>query len=165
MVVRILVSLFLLCGIPSLGIAQTSSTTWKARAFKAGEKLKLLESKLKGIPESQWDSKEAKFTKCEVMLESAYALHVTMEDVVHKVDNNVEAFHIVLSGGDAGAFDIAYLLSMPSQEPIATRIDRLPKGWQLFFLAPGFVQVNVPNACVFNFELNRPFTASVLRSD
>jgi len=165
MMLRVAGFLLVVFGLPSLGAAQSISTIWKARAIEAGKKLELLQAKLKKIPEGQWDSKEAKFARCEAMLESAYALHVAMEDVVHKVDGKVEVFHIVLSGGDEGAFDIAYLYSSPGTDLVATRIDKLTRGWQLFFLTPGSVQVNVPNSCVFNFELNRPFTASVLRNE
>jgi len=152
--------------IPQGALCQTSiSTLWKARALESADRLKDLQARLNKVSKSDWNSKAASKLRCEVMLETAYALHVTSEETVHKTDNQLDFFHIMLSGGkEAGLFDIMYIYSSKG-ELLGTRIDMLPKDWQLIFLAPiiGKMQILLPKgSCLFQFNLEDPFANTVL---
>lgn len=146
---------------PNLALSQPSiSNLWKARALDAADKVEVLNAKLDKM---QWESKEAQRVRCEVMVEFAYGMHVAQEDIVHKFDESNEYFHFILNGGpEAGLFDLIYIYS-PAGKLLATRIDMLPKKWQLIFLIPGKVQLLMPNnGCLFYFDLNDPFAGEVL---
>jgi hypothetical protein len=64
--------------------SQSVPQLWKARAFEAGERLRALRSKLEQFRD-RWNSHEANYLKCESMLESAFALHLTHESIAHKI--------------------------------------------------------------------------------
>jgi hypothetical protein len=79
---------------------------WKARALEAGEKLQTLQKRLHALRE-RWNSQEAIEAKCEAMLETAFAMHLTHESIAHKVlKSGWRAFKIVLNGGEQGLFDL-----------------------------------------------------------
>jgi hypothetical protein len=133
---------------------------WKARALEAGNKLKGLQGQLERIPSAQWTSKSAAFVKCQVMLESAYASHIALEDIVHKTDQDMEFFHLMLGAGkDNGLFDLVYVYLR--DQLVATRIDLLPKGWRLLYIGGQSVQLLLPEGCIFHFHLREPFAAQV----
>jgi len=159
---KLMVVITLLSSIGTGASAQSISTLWKARGLDAGRELERIQEKLKSISEKDWNSESASRTKCEAMLESAFALHVIEEKVVRKSEGSNDFYHLILSGGESGAFDIAYVYEKQSREPLASRIDRLPKDWHLLFLLPGKVQVIVPKGCVFQFDLKDPFSPQVL---
>jgi hypothetical protein len=160
---RLVLLNFVLCGLAADAVARSPATIWKARALEAGDKVKSLHTRLEKVPDAEWNSPEANYTKCSAMLESAYSLHLTQERIVHKTGTNGETFYILLSGGDAGTFGIGYVYSKVG-ELVASRIDGLPTGWHLDFVvgAPNLVAVKEPEVCTFIFHLSDPFKATVL---
>ncbi len=138
------------------------SSLWKARAFEAIEKGETLQRNLKQIP---WESKEADFVKCQIMVEAAFMMHLTHEDLAHKRDEKADVFHFILNGGEqAGLFDLAYLYS-PAGNYEGVRIDLLPKNWHLYSYpdTPGFLALRSANGqCVFGFSLTNPFESMAI---
>ena len=140
----------------------SAALMWKARALEAGNTLKVLQGKLAKIPHDQWNSKEAMRVKCEVMLESAYASHIALEDIAHKTEGDLDFFRLILSGGEErGLFDLVYIYGRGML--LTTRIDLLPRGWKLFLLRSNAVELLLPEGCVFHFDLNDPYSAKVSR--
>jgi len=142
---------------------------WKARAFEAADKLKTLRSKIDRLRGS-WQSPQANELKCEIMLESAFVLHVTEEAIVHKVlDNGKHGFKIVLSGGDQGIFELMYIYDPQTWHLMAASVLSLPKGWHLGFLAGALVlsiqgERATSTTCSIGFSLDEPFWAHVMPS-
>ena len=82
---------------------------WKARALEAAGKLRSLDAKLATL-QDRWDSDEANETKCEAILESAFALHIAQESLVHIISKSGEhAFRIILDHNDNERFDLRRL--------------------------------------------------------
>ncbi|GEM_PF-7021157 len=149
--------------ISNTAFSQPISTLWKARALEAGEKLKKLETELKKIPTKEQEKKTPKYRKlmCEIMLEASYAMHIAAPEVVHKTDENYEFYHIVLNAGE-DVFDLVYVYTKDGKH-MATRIDRLPKKWQLI-MAPFFperLSLIITDGCVIVFNLKDPFLNTV----
>ena len=149
---------------------------WKARALEAADKLKTLESKIDRLRGS-WQSPEANALKCEVMLESAFILHLTEEAIVHKVlDGGHHGFKIILNGGDQGVFDLMYVYDSRTWQLTAASMFSLPKAWQLIFFAGtspevrGFIlliqgeQAAAP-MCSMAFSPDKPFWAHALPAE
>ncbi|MDA8339002.1 MAG: hypothetical protein M0Z70_06860 [Nitrospiraceae bacterium] len=155
--------LAILLFISSPAFSQPISTLWKARALEAGEKLKKLEIELKKIPAKEQEKKTPRYRKlmCGIMLEAAYAMHIAAPEVVYKTDEKHEFYHIVLSAGE-DVFDLVYVYTEDGKH-VATRIDRLPKKWQLI-MAPFFpegLSLLIPDGCVIVFNLKDPFLSTV----
>lgn len=166
--------LLLMASEPATGQV-TASHLWKARALEAADNLRGLQKKLDTL-RSRWDSEEANETKCEAMLESAYALHITQESTVHKVTpGGHHAFKIILSGGDKGMFDLTYLYDPGTWRLSSGKILALPRDWELFLPVGemrelgGAILVITKEAsvpfCSVAFSLDDPFLAHVIRSE
>ena len=78
----------------------SAAVLWKARALEAANALAVLQGKIGEDCSQPMEFKDAMQVRCEVMLESAYAAHITMEDVAHKTDGDTDFFRLVLSGGE-----------------------------------------------------------------
>lgn len=106
------------------GATPSIRTLWKARALEAGDKL---EHPVVGEPHSP--------QRLEHMLDFAYLMHAAMPESVHtSYANNGDAFHLILNA-DGQSFDIVYLYEA-NGELVGTRIDSLPKGWNVLVSQP-----------------------------
>jgi hypothetical protein len=147
---------------------------WKARALEAGEKLQALSRKLEALRD-RWNTREANELKCEIMLESAFALHLTHESIAHKIlKSGRHAFKIVLNGGDQGLFDLTYIYDPATWSLVSMEVLSLPRAWEVIHPAEarsmGGVLLLVKDKgdgdprCVFGFSQDSPFFAHVSRS-
>jgi hypothetical protein len=147
---------------------------WRARALEAGENLQTLGRKLEPIRD-RWNTREANELKCEIMLETAFALHLTHESIAHKVlKNGRHAFKIVLSGGEQGLFDLTYIYDPISWSITSMEILSLPRMWELIYptevRSRGGVLLLIKDKadadprCVLGFSQDMPFFAHVSRS-
>lgn len=168
---RLCLGVILVCcilAIPYNAISEPSiASLWKARAVDAGSRLESLSAKLElmsGKAQLKDRSPQEKQVMAEVALESAYASHIALEKVVHKVDDKNEYFHLMLSAGDAGLLDFAYVYPKSTNRLLLTSIDSIPKEWSLIFMPPSYqkVQVFSPDGIAFQFDLSDPFAATVI---
>ncbi|UVT20056.1 MAG: hypothetical protein H8K03_20140 [Nitrospira sp.] len=134
------------------------SAQWKARAIEASETIVTLQAKLKKLPR---ESKEASLLGCKYMLEFAYVSQLTAEEITHKRETNAEVFHLVLNGGDAGIFDLAYVYTKEGKHTM-TRVDHLPKDWHIFLFPDHPVQFGLSSddLCTFIFNMSNPFESA-----
>ncbi len=144
--------------------AQAPSTLWKARGLEAAEKLEAITPRM-----SSKDKSDAKRATWEGLLEAAYALHVARPEVVRKVTGKNEAFHLILSAGEAGLLDVVYLYSPKTGENHGLRVDRLPTGWQVLLikdaLSNGMIGITPDEGAggvLLLFSIDRPLEASVV---
>jgi hypothetical protein len=99
------------------------SMLWKARGLEAVERLEATKDEDVGPPNSP--------RRFELLLEFAFTSQVTMPEVVQKpYQKDGHAFHVILKAENEELFDLAYLYE-DGRNISATRIDRLPKGWQI----------------------------------
>lgn len=129
-------------------------------AFEALHNIETLREKLKEHP---WDSKEAQFMKCQIMVQYAFVMHISNEEIAHKQEGSFHAFHILLNEGgeDRRLFDLVYVYTNEGQHSV-TRVDLLPKGWRLTYmpnLPQGMLGVRSSEGrCIFGIDLNNPFS-------
>lgn len=134
------------------------SSLWKGVAFEARHNIETLQDKLK---QHSWENKQAQFIKCQIMVQFAFVMHISHEDIAHKQEGNFHAFHILLNGGEEdGLFDLVYVYTNEGQHSV-TRLDLLPKGWHLTYmpnLPQGMLGVRSSQGhCIFGLDLNNPF--------
>ena len=160
LLVALLILLF-----PSITNAQDGlsiAMLWKARAHEASEKLEELNKRLESLGPDEWKSTQGKDLRCKIMLESAFLLHFTFADTVHKHGgkngSESEWFKIILSAGEGEWFELIYAYEKPSGNLIATKVVSLPKGWELF-LVPSGLMVLIPDFGQFAFHATNPFFA------
>jgi hypothetical protein len=86
----------------------SASSLWKGVAFEALHNIETLQEQLKQHPRG---SNQAQFLKCQIMVQSACVMHISNEEIAHKLEESLHAFHILLNGGkDHGLFDPVYVL-------------------------------------------------------
>ncbi|WP_447600244.1 hypothetical protein [Nitrospira sp. Nam80] len=134
------------------------SSLWKGVAFEARNNVEKLQDKLKQHP---WESKQAQFLRCQIMVQFAFVAHISHEEIAHKREEGFHAFHILLNGGEEhGLFDLVYVYTNEGEHSV-TRLDLLPKGWNLTYvpnLAQGMLGVRSSDGqCIFGLDLNNPF--------
>jgi hypothetical protein len=170
----LIVGLLALVLLSTPAASQSVPQLWKARALEAGEKLQALRRKLEQFRD-RWNSQEANDLKCESLLESAFALHLTHESIAHKIlKSDRHAFKIVLNGGDQGLFDLTYMYDPPNWTLVSMEILALPRAWEVIhpreLKSAGGVMLLVRDKadadprCVFGFSQDDPFLAHVVRS-
>jgi hypothetical protein len=148
---------------------------WKAKALEAGEKLQTLQKRLHALRE-RWNSQQANEAKCEAMLETAFAMHLTHESIAHKVlRSGWHAFKIILNGGEQGLFDLTYIYDPATWNLTPVEVLSLPHAWELIHpvgdarkLGARLLVVKDSSEgeprCVFGFSQEAPFFAHVSRS-
>lgn len=138
------------------------ASVWKARAFEAVDNLSSLQKEVEKYP---WESKEAAYLKCKIMIEFAYASHLSLEEIAHKKEAGFEIFHLVLSGGkEEGLFDIVYVYTNEGKHSL-TRIDALPKNWHLTMIPQRSNVLALKSSggrCTFGFDTSNPFLAGAI---
>lgn len=146
----------LLLGLAAAGAAappepSAASRAWRVRAAQAGEFLediqKRLDDERPGV---------AKKAKCEALVEMAFLSHSASSElygVVHKIDGELEAFHLMLNGGDAGILDLAWI---PKGQAWMFRVDSIPKRWTLL-IPEGRVLVISTGQCSWALDIDSPF--------
>lgn len=135
---------------------------WKARGLKAQERLQKLNEK-------NGDSKGKKLTKkelCEYRLEAAYAAFANSElsKVVHKEENGIEVFKIVLvdhskpSGRQMSQLNYSY--DVKSGKLTAVANFQLADDWFLVLIPgfPGHVSLK-GGGCSYIFDQEQPLKA------
>lgn len=140
-------------------------TSWKARALVATENKELLSSQLQKYKEKE-DSPEATFIKCQMMLESGYALFLTDPDIVHKKDENGwDFFHFTINGKDKGLFDLIFVYDS-NAELVGGRVDLLPKDSHVMIMYPKYpnnIAFQLEEKCTVLFDLNNPLNAKIIQ--
>ncbi len=161
-VITLMVSAFLFLMPLQAAQAQSPSTLWKARAFEATEKLESLSKRLEKMKGNLWNSPEAKKLKCESVMEFAYAsqLHPSLASMVHKTEEGIDYFKIILNAGD-NIFDLTYVYK--GNTHMATKLMSLPKDWEVIISpkANNIVFIVMPGACSVALNLSNPFFYSV----
>jgi hypothetical protein len=116
-ILSVIITLFIL-GCFSTSLAQDIDQLWKARALQASQNLEKLIKKDKG------DSLKL---RVERMVEQAYVLIVASPDVTVLKTPTTIIYHLLLSYGDDGWLDVAYLYDAKTYKLSGVRVDRLPK--------------------------------------
>lgn len=141
--------------IPSFCFAQNVDLMWKARALKASENLKMLESE-----------KDTTEIRLKVMLESAYGLIIVEPDIAVKKTKVVIAYHLIMNFGNDGMLDVVYVYDT-QYNYIGVRIDRLPKKRSINILDKNddlFVVMNLEDnkEPLIAFSKSKPFDAMIV---
>ncbi len=135
----------------SLGLAsvgQGLEASWKREAMLRAERIQ-----------------EADATNpCERMLTTAFVLHLSKPELVHKANDRAEFFHVSISASaaknkDAPVFDLAYVYDRRTSELVGARVTRLPDKWILAFLESDKILVHEPAGCVYELDVKQPFAA------
>jgi hypothetical protein len=155
---RTVIIVVLLCAsAPTRASGQSVPTLWKARALEAADKIEGLGKRVGGKAGPD-------VARCETMLEMAYGQHLVNPDIVVKSTDSVMSYHLILSGGDAGMFDLVYNYDHTGQL-LGTAVHSLPKGWKIVqVLAEPRAFGLMAGPCSFVFHYGAPFAAGAQTS-
>lgn len=152
----------LLLSFPRFSFSEPSiAMLWKARALEANSKLDIIRSKIENLRSKKLNAREEWETKCEAMMETAYAAHINLEKMVHQKGSDAEVFHLILNEGkESGVFDLIYQYR-PDGSYSMTFINSIPKGWYVGFLKPDSISLYTEQ-CLFDFHIYKPFEGRLI---
>jgi hypothetical protein len=135
----------------ALLLAANAETAWKIEAMNAAER-------------AQNAPKDA---VCERTLATAYILHMTKPDLVHKTGDKADFYHVVLGPSDGKekpgvVFDLAYVYDRKNGELVGARVTRLPDKWVLAFAEANKIIVSDPTGCIYELDTKNPFAAKAI---
>lgn len=164
---KIIIALFILCCF-SIAFAQDVDLLWKARGLQALENLEKIEKQIK--PEKKMQKDDFEKLKHEAMLESAYAMIIGYPDITVKKTPILAAYHLILSYGDDGVLDVAYLYDIKTYQYMGMRIDKTPKNRGVIFLQENqycdlitISNYDDPKEPMLIFSKRDPFKAMVVK--
>lgn len=138
-------------------------TKFEGRAVEATAEVLKAGSKLKEMDQKELKSDAARALVSRIVLESAYAAHITVTDIVQKSDDDSYYFHLILRGAGNSLFDLVYKYTKEGKH-LATQVKELPKGWHLVFsnTLGRRISVVTDDKSVFIFSLVDPFDSTTV---
>lgn len=131
---------------------------WKERGYVAIARLETLKGKT--------DTK----SRYEYLLEYAFAMHALAEKsrdyaFVHKIEAGLDFYKMIFNQRGDGLFAINYVYDHKSGDYAGTKIELLPKGWNLLSnpKMPNLIMLDVNDGgIVVVFDVNNPMNAFVM---
>ncbi len=130
---------------------------WKERSYVAIPRLEALQGKTD--PKSTY----------EYLLEYTFAMHALAEKsheyaFVHKIEAGLDFYKLIFNKHEAGLFSINYVYDHQSGDYVGTKIELLPKGWNLRShpKMPNLIMLDVNDGGIaVVFDMNNPMNAFV----